>query len=46
MAPAIFWREMNNLFSAIKHVVLYVNDILVTARDDEEHMENLHSFLA
>ncbi|XP_064483040.1 uncharacterized protein K02A2.6-like [Ornithodoros turicata] len=40
-APAIFQREMENLFRGLSHVAVYFDDILVTGRDDAEHMRNL-----
>ncbi|XP_037509161.2 uncharacterized protein LOC119385864, partial [Rhipicephalus sanguineus] len=43
-APAIFQREMDNLFRGMKHVAVYLDDILVTGIDDGDHMQNLHTF--
>ncbi|XP_037512230.1 uncharacterized protein K02A2.6-like [Rhipicephalus sanguineus] len=45
-APAIFQREMDNLFRGMKHVAVYLDDILVTGIDDGDHMQNLHNVLA
>ncbi|XP_064465302.1 uncharacterized protein K02A2.6-like [Ornithodoros turicata] len=45
-APAIFQREMENLFRGLPHVAVYFDDILVTGRNDTEHMRNLHCVLA
>lgn len=40
-APAIFQREMENLLRDLKHVVVYLDDILVTGTDEEDHLRNL-----
>ncbi|XP_037498704.1 uncharacterized protein K02A2.6-like [Rhipicephalus sanguineus] len=45
-ASAIFQREMDNLFRGMRHVVVYLDDILVTGIDDSDHMQNLHNVLA
>lgn len=37
---------MDNLFRGMRHVAVYLDDILVTGRDDEDHLQNLHSVLA
>ncbi|KAL3225436.1 hypothetical protein MRX96_049222 [Rhipicephalus microplus] len=39
-------REMNNLFRGMRHVVVYLDDFLVTSKDDEDHLQNLQSVLA
>ncbi|XP_037574536.1 uncharacterized protein LOC119456791 [Dermacentor silvarum] len=45
-APAIFQWEMDNLFRGMRHVAVYLNDILVTGTDDGDHLQNLHNVLA
>ncbi|XP_049524460.1 uncharacterized protein K02A2.6-like [Dermacentor silvarum] len=45
-APAIFQREMDNLFRGMRHVAVYLDDILVTGTDDGDHLQNLHNVLA
>ncbi|XP_037564659.1 uncharacterized protein K02A2.6-like [Dermacentor silvarum] len=45
-APAIFQRGMDNLFRGMRHVAVYLDDILVTGTDDGDHLQNLHNVLA
>ncbi|XP_037563432.1 uncharacterized protein K02A2.6-like [Dermacentor silvarum] len=45
-APAIFQREMDNLFRGMRHVAVYLDDILVTGTDNGDHLQNLHNVLA
>ncbi|XP_049268953.1 uncharacterized protein K02A2.6-like [Rhipicephalus sanguineus] len=45
-APAIFQREMDNLFRGMRHVAMYLDDILITGINDGDHMQNLHNVLA
>ncbi|KAM7307306.1 uncharacterized protein ISCGN_010942 [Ixodes scapularis] len=44
-APAIFQGEMDNLFRGMRHVAVYLDDILVTGTDDGDHLQNLHKVL-
>ncbi|EEC16206.1 hypothetical protein IscW_ISCW011925 [Ixodes scapularis] len=44
-APAIFQREMGNLFRGMRHVAVYLDDILVTGTDDGDHLQNLRKVL-
>src|ERR1041385_4705658 len=46
-APTSFFRLMNYIFMEYidKFVVVYLDDILVYAKNDEEHVENLHLIL-
>ena len=44
-APAIFQRTMENLLQGFKHVVVYIDDILITGSTDEEHLSNLKGVL-
>eukprot|EP00118_Oscarella_pearsei_P023941 m.294194 g.294194 ORF g.294194 m.294194 type:complete len:713 (+) comp40742_c0_seq74:392-2530(+) len=40
-APAIFQNIMDQVLHGLKGVVCYLDDILVTGKDDKEHLENL-----
>lgn len=40
-SPAIFQRTMDNLFQNIPQVAVYLDDILVTGKTEEEHLQNL-----
>ena len=40
-APAAFQKLMENVFSGIPKVVSYLDDILVTGKDDAEHLTTL-----
>lgn len=44
-APAIFQREMENLFRGLPSVAVYFDDIIVTGVDDQDHLKNLKSVL-
>ena len=44
-APGIFQRTMDNLLGGIPHVVVYLDDILITGRTHEEHLHNLEAVL-
>ena len=44
-APAIFQRTMDSLLKGLKHVTAYIDDIVVTGSDDEEHIRNLDEVL-
>ena len=44
-APAIFQRVMDSILQGIPHVLCYIGDILVTGKDDVEHLENLSQVL-
>ncbi|KAL3192650.1 hypothetical protein MRX96_058871 [Rhipicephalus microplus] len=45
-APAIFQREIDSLFRGMRHVAVYLDDILATGRKEEDYLQNLHSILA
>ena len=45
-APAIFQRMMDTILQGLNHVQCYIDDILVTGADDEEHLRNLEEVLA
>ena len=44
-APAIFQRVMEGLLLGVKGVSVYVDDILVTGRDEDEHLRHLEEVL-
>ena len=45
-APAVFQRTMDNLLKGIKHVSVYIDDIVVTGITEEEHLKNLDEVLS
>ena len=45
LAPAIFQRTMENILQGLPHVCIYIDDILVTGRTEEEHLHNLGKVL-
>ena len=45
-APAIFQWTMENLLQGIPGVCVYIDDIIVTGKDDEEHLNNLNEVLS
>ena len=44
-APAIFQQIMEKLLHGITGVVVYIDDILITGRTEEEHLKNLQTAL-
>ena len=44
-APAIFQQTMEKLLHGIAGVTVYIDDILVTGKTDEEHLRNLNLVL-
>ncbi|XP_064642179.1 uncharacterized protein K02A2.6-like [Lineus longissimus] len=44
-APGIFQRTMDNLLQGLDHVVVYLDDILVTGKTAQEHLANLEKVL-
>ena len=44
-APALFQRAMENLLQGLPHVVVYIDDILVTGTTDAEHITNVEEVL-
>eukprot|EP00731_Ephydatia_muelleri_P001600 Em0001g1600a len=40
-APALFQKTMDSVLQGIKHVVCYIDDILVTGSNESEHLRNL-----
>ncbi|XP_064488330.1 uncharacterized protein K02A2.6-like [Ornithodoros turicata] len=45
-APAVFQRTMEQVISGLPSVACYLDDIIVTGRNDEEHLSNLSKVLA
>ena len=44
-APAVFQQTMEKILQGISHVVVYIDDILVTGRNDQQHLEVLEEVL-
>ena len=44
-APSIFQRTMENLLQGIEKLAIYIDDILITGRTEEEHLCNLDEVL-
>ena len=44
-APAIFQRTMENLLQGIEEVVVYLDDILVTGKCQDQHLQRLEEVL-
>ena len=45
-APAVFQREMNKVFGHLPFVLVYLDDILVFSRSEEEHVGHLQQVFA
>lgn len=45
-APALFQKVMDSILQGIPHVICYIDDILVTGRDNDEHLNNLSKVLS
>ena len=45
-APAVFQQTMEKILQGLPMVVVYIDNILVTGRSDEEQLENLEKVLA
>ena len=44
-APAIFQRTMDNILQGMTNVICYIDDILITGINDNQHLENLAEVL-
>ena len=44
-APALFQRTMESLLQGLPSLCVYIDDILVTSKDDEEHLHNVGEVL-
>ena len=44
-APAVFQRTMDNLLQGLKHVCVYIDDILITCETEDEHLRALNEVL-
>lgn len=44
--PGLFQREIENLLRGLDHTVCFLDDIVVTGVNDEEHLKNLRIVLA
>ena len=40
-APAIFQKTMDQILQGISHVTCYIDDILITGANEQEHLHNL-----
>ena len=45
-APGIFQRVMENILRGIPKVVVYLDNILITGANDEEHLKNFSEVLS
>lgn len=43
--PAIFQRMIENILQGLKHVCVYIDDILITGVSEEDHLKNLDKVL-
>ena len=43
--PAIFQRIIENILQGIDHVCIYLDDILITGKDDADHLQTLETVL-
>ena len=44
-APAIFQRTMDTILQGLPHVQCYIDDIIITGSNEEEHLHNLEEVL-
>ena len=45
-SPALFQRTMDIILQGLDHVASIKDDILITGKDDDEHIKNLDSVLS
>lgn len=45
-SPAIFQRTMDIILQGLEHVAAIQDDILITGKDDEQHIQNLNTVLS
>ena len=45
-APALFQRAMDSILQGIAGVICYIDDILVTGKDDAQHLQALEQVLS
>ena len=45
-APTVFQHAMDEALQGINHVISYIDDLLVTAADEQEHFSNLKEVLS
>ena len=45
-APSIFQRTMENLLKDILHVLVYLDDILISGKTDADHLRSLKEVLS
>ena len=45
-APAIFQRTIDSLLQGIPNVCVYLDDIFITGKSDEDHLQNLSAVLS
>ena len=43
--PAIFQRTLESVFSEVKGIAIYIDDLIITGPDDETHLNNLRDVL-
>jgi len=43
--PAIFQHAKDTILQGIPHVICYIDDVLVTGKTEEEHLQNLTQVL-
>ena len=44
-APQIFQRKMDNIFKDYDFIHVYVDDMLISSNDKEQHLEHLNIFV-
>ena len=45
-SPAIFQQTMDIILQGLEHVTAFQDDILITGKDDEQHIQNLNTVLS